>query len=119
MILDGDVYARGLGVHAPSEVAYELNPSYERFVARVGAEERASWRASVVAKVYVDEVLVVESPLLRAGDAPWNVDVTIPRRLRSGATPRRLRLVITDGGNGINSDWCDWVNAGFITRKNR
>ncbi len=119
LVLDGDVYARGLGVHAPSEVAYELNPSYLRFVARVGAEERAGWRASVVAKVYLDETLVEESPLLRAGDAPWNVDVTIPRRLQSGATPRRLRLVITDGGNGINCDWCDWVNAGFMTRKNR
>jgi CubicO group peptidase (beta-lactamase class C family) len=119
LTLDGDMYAHGLGLHAPTEVAYELNPSYERFVARVGAEERVSWRASVVGKVYLDETLVAESPLLRAGDAPWNVDVTIPRRLRSGATPRRLRLIITDGGNSLNSDCCDWVNAGFITRKNR
>jgi CubicO group peptidase (beta-lactamase class C family) len=119
LVLDGDVYAHGLGLHAPTEVAYELNPSYQRFVARVGAEERVSWRASVVARVYLDETLAVESPLLRAGDAPWNVDVTIPGRLRSGTAPRRLRLVITDGGNGLNSDCCDWVSAGFITRKNR
>jgi CubicO group peptidase (beta-lactamase class C family) len=119
LVLDGDVYAHGLGVHAPSEVAYELKPGYERFVARVGAEERAGWRASVVAKVYLDDTLMQESPLLRAGDAPWNVDVTIPRRLKSGTPSQRLRLVFTDGGNGINYDWCDWVNAGFITRKTR
>jgi D-alanyl-D-alanine carboxypeptidase len=116
LVLDGDVYAHGLGVHAASKVVYELKPSYERFVARVGAEERAGWRASVVAKVYLDGTLVEQSPLLRAGEAPWSIDVAISRRLRSGAAPRKLRLVITDGGNGINSDRCDWVNAGFITR---
>ena len=119
LVLDGDVYAHGLGLHAPSEAAYELKPSYLRFVARVGAEERAGWRGSIVARVYLDETLMQESPLLRAGDAPWNVDVAIPRRLPSGTTPQRLRLVITDGGNGINCDWCDWVNAGFITRNSR
>ena len=119
MILDGDVYAHGLGVHAPSEVAYELNPSLRavrgagrgRGARKLAGERRRQGLSGRNARR--------ESPLLRAGDAPWNVDVTIPRRLRSGATPRRLRLVITDGGNGINSDWCDWVNAGFITRKNR
>lgn len=111
LVLDGDVYARGLGVHANSEVCYDLKPKYHRFVARVGPEERASWRASVIAKVYLDGKLVDESPLLHAGDAPWNVDVAISTR----KTPRQLRLVITDGGDGINSDWADWVDAGFVT----
>ncbi len=117
LVLDGSVFARGLGVHAPSEVCYDLKPSYQRFVARVGPEERASWRASVVAKVYLDDELIAESPLLRAGDAPWNMDVALPSRPASSARPRQLRLVVTDGGDGINSDWCDWVNAGFVTRE--
>lgn len=119
LVLDGDVYTHGLGLHAASEVTYDLQPSYRRFVARVGPEERASWRASVVAMVYLDDTLVDSSPLLRAGDAPWNVDLPIPAQLPSGERPRQLRLVLTDGGDGINSDCADWVDAGFVTRKGR
>ncbi len=115
LLLDGDVFAHGLGVHAPSEVIYNLKPGYRRFVARVGPEER-SWRGSVVAKVYLDGNLVDESPLLRAGDPPWNIDVAI--RARSTArVPRQIRLVLTDGGDGNHSDWGEWVEAGFMIRK--
>lgn len=47
LVLDGSVFARGLGVHAPSEVCYDLKSSYRRFVARVGPEsEQAGGRAS-------------------------------------------------------------------------
>ncbi len=115
LVLDGDAYTHGLNVHAESEVIYELEPEYKRFVARVGPEERASWRASVVAKVYCDQQLLDTSPLLRAGDPPWNIDVALPLSSADDNPPRQLRLVITDGGDGINSDWCDWVDAGFLT----
>jgi CubicO group peptidase (beta-lactamase class C family) len=117
LALDGDVFAHGLGVHAPSEVIYDLRPEYARFVARVGPEERASWRASVIAKVYLDDVLLDATPLLRAGDPPWNIDVAIPARSVSTTKPRQLRLLVTDSGDGINSDWTDWVDAGFVMRK--
>ncbi len=94
---------------------YDLKPGYRRFVARVGPEER-SWRGSVVAKVYLDGNLVDESPVLRAGDPPWNIDVAIRARPMARA-PRQIRLVLTDGGDGNHSDWGEWVEAGFIIRK--
>ena len=111
--LDGDVFEHGLGVHAPSEVSYDVKPTYQRFVARVGPEERG-WQGSVVAQVYFDETLVEQSPLLLAGDPPWNINIVIPRSRRA---PRRIHLVLTDGGDGRHSDWGEWVEAGFITRK--
>ena len=113
--LDGDAYEHGLGVHAPSQVTYEVRSNYRRFVARVGPEERG-WRGSVVAEVYFDNNLVERSPWLQAGDPPWNINIAIPPRT-SRKAPRRIHLVLTDGGDGGHSDWGEWVEAGFLTRK--
>lgn len=113
--LDGDVYAHGLGVHAPSEVSYEVKAEYRRFVARVGPEER-NWRGSVVAQVYFDNTLVEQSPWMKAGDPPWNINIAIPPR-PSRKAPRRIHLVLTEGGDGRHSDWGEWVDAGFVTRR--
>ena len=115
LMVDGDVFEHGLGVHAPSEVIYDLKPGYRRFVARVGPEERG-WQGSVLARVYLDSTLVDQSPLLRAGDPPWNIDVLLRPKPTSRA-PRRIRLVLTDGGDGNHSDWGEWVEAGFVIRK--
>jgi hypothetical protein len=92
-----------------------VDPSYRRFVARVGPEERG-WRGSVGAEVYFDKTLVDRSPMLRAGDPPWNIDIAIPAR-PSRKAPRQIHLVLSDGGDGRHSDWGEWVEAGFITRK--
>jgi alpha-D-xyloside xylohydrolase len=102
----GKVYEKGLGVHAPHEVAYELKPEYRRFVAIVGVDDEGEKPGSVVFQVFADEALLYESAIIETGD--WDaVDVAIPE----GA--RQLRLVVTDGGDGINFDHGDWANAGF------
>ena len=89
LVLEGDVYAHGLGVHAPSEVVYELNPSYLRFVARVGAEERASWpsgrrRSRSISTRHAPRGIAAPTRFRRR---TWNFNIKIPQRLKSGAAP--------------------------------
>jgi len=108
LAIAGKTYARGLGVHAVSEVVYALRPEYGRFVAVVGVDDEMHdyTAASITFRVLADDALLGESPVLRLGDA-WAFDEPIP----PGA--KLLRLVVTDAGDGINCDHADWAEAGF------
>lgn len=118
--LRGVEYRRGMGVHAPNQLQYELKPEYERFVALAGADDHildtanGSNRAmypSVVFKVFVDGKEAATSPVLRISEPPWRFDVPIPR----GA--KLLSLAVTDAGDGNKEDLASWVNAGFVRRR--
>lgn len=108
----GTRYEKGMGVHAPSELVYGLEPGYDRFVAVVGIddEEGGDPRASVVFEVYADKKRLARSPVMRPA-AVWSVDTAIP------AGSRRLRLIVTDAGDGMACDHADWANAGFVRGK--
>lgn len=109
--MGGQIYKKGLGVHADSELVYALNPKYKRFVAMAGLDDRKRFKkdASVTTVVYIDGKRIAESPVLRGGDPPWLFDVTIPE----GA--KQIKLAITGANDGIYNDMADWINAGFVT----
>ena len=105
-------YAKGMGVHAASELVYPLKGEYKRFVAVVGVDDEMkphAHLASIVFQVFVDGRGPTESPPLRVGDV-WHFDVSLP------AGAQRIRLVVTDAGDGIAADHADWANAGFLTK---
>lgn len=135
----GKKYAHGLGANSVTELTYDLKPEYRRFVALGGVDDeilgddlgrfRASY-AGVIFKVYVDEKLAAQSPLMRIQYVPWAFDVEIPK----GA--RQIKLVVDDGAGGAQAlasptypesyrDWwwtdhsymghADWLEAGFVT----
>ncbi len=113
------VYAHGMGVHAPCVLMYELKPEYRRFVALAGADENVvdvnhgsnlAKHPSVVFKVFIDGIEAAASPVMRALSAAWRFDVPIP------AGSRRISLVAMDAGDGSREDFADWANAGFITQ---
>lgn len=118
--LRGVEYKRGMGVHAPNQLQYELKPDYERFVALAGSDDRildtanGSNRAlypSVVFKVFLDGKEAAASPVLRISEPPWRFDVAIPKGTKL------LSLAVTDAGDGNKEDLANWVNAGFISRR--
>ena len=56
-------YEKGIGVHAPSQLLYELKPEYDRYVALAGVDEyildinhgsNLAMHPSVVFKVFID-----------------------------------------------------------------
>jgi hypothetical protein len=118
--LRGVDYARGMGVHAPNQMLYEVKPEYARFVALAGVDERilevanGSNRAmypSVVFKVFLDGREASTSPVMRTAALPWRFDVKLPPGTRT------ISLVATDAGDGNKEDLANWVNAGFVLKR--
>lgn len=118
LTLEGKTYAKGLGLHANAVIICPIPPGVRRFVAIAGLddEKKSDPRASVTFQVHGDvkemgeaPVLLAESPILSAETLrSWAFNVELNSRFKE------LRLVITDGGDGIASDHADWVNAGFL-----
>jgi len=115
--INRQTYRRGIGVHAPCALMYELKPEFRRFVALVGADENVvglnhgsnlAKYPSVVFKVFIDGQEKAASPVMRVLSLAWRFDVPIP----PGA--RNISLVAMDAGDGSREDFADWANAGFI-----
>ncbi|MFJ5262495.1 NPCBM/NEW2 domain-containing protein [Streptomyces sp. NPDC088387] len=97
-------YAKGLGVHATSEVGLHLGKRCTALTAAVGVDAEVGGLGSVVFEVWADGEQVWKSPRLTGSDpaAPVDVDLT-------GADSLRLR--VTDGGDGSGYDHADWADA--------
>jgi hypothetical protein len=108
MSINGQTFARGLGVHAESEVVYSLNSEYMLFESFVGVDDEVSNNGSVQFLVYTDGVLAYQSPTLFTDDEPLFVSIDV-----SGVN--ELRLVVNSAVNGLNSDHADWADAKLST----
>jgi len=102
--LGGVVYAKGLGVHAESEVAYYTGKACEKVTADVGVDDEKGANGTVAFEIWADGTKVASTGVLTNAmpAQPVTADVT-------GA--QVVRLVVTDGGDGIDSDHADWADA--------
>ncbi|WFB06415.1 NPCBM/NEW2 domain-containing protein [Streptomyces sp. LX-29] len=102
--IGGTVYAKGLGAHAPSSVEYYAGGRCERVTAQVGVDDEKESNGSVTFEIWADGRKVAGTGVLTTAmpAQPLSADVT-------GA--RLIRLVVTDAGDGINSDHADWADA--------
>jgi glucose/arabinose dehydrogenase len=106
LTLNGVVFAKGLGAHAPSEVVVSSG-SCSRFRATVGVDDEVGANGSVVFQVFADGVKVFESAVLSGASASVPVDVDVSGR-------SSLRLVVTEAGNGGAYDHADWGEARLV-----
>ena len=104
LTLGGIVYPHGLGTHAGSRLLVNLKSSALSFRAVAGVDDEKKGSGSVTFEVYVDGKKKVETPVLHGGDSPVPISMDL-----TGA--KRLTLVVTDGGDGIDSDHADWGGA--------
>jgi alpha-galactosidase len=102
--LGGTVYTKGLGVHAPSTVTYFLGGKCSKVTATVGVDDEKNGKGSVEFIVSADGKKVADSGVLTnaMGGKPLQADVT-------GA--HNVQLIVTDGGDGNDSDHADWADA--------
>jgi serine/threonine protein kinase len=114
--LGGRTYPRGVGVHANSELVYNLKPEYDRFVGRVGIDDRMKESSSIIVRIFANEKLLGESPLLNAGATPWEFNLELPKD-SAGRASGRLRLVVDGTDDGIEADMTDWVDVGFVVNR--
>lgn len=104
LMMGGQSFTKGLGTHAPGEMALSLDGRFSLFEAMVGIQDQGSTQGSVVFQVFVDEEKCFDSGVMHGGDAPKPVSVKIEGN-------QVLRLVVTDAGDGMNCDCADWVNC--------
>ena len=103
LTIDGTVYAKGLGTHAPSSISYKLGGQCRQFLAQVGIDDTQADRGRVDFRVFVDgaERFVAERKGID-GALPVNVDL-------AGASTLELRVDAGPEGNG--NDHADWADA--------
>ncbi len=100
-------YAKGLGHHAPGEIAIDCAGKFLDFECRAGVHWQGGKRGSVVLQAIVDGKIVFESGVLTDSDAPVPVKVAL-------AGAKTLVLVAKDAGDGIECDAVDWVEARLV-----
>ncbi|MCZ1006939.1 NPCBM/NEW2 domain-containing protein [Streptomyces lydicus] len=101
LTIQGATYSQGLGAHAYDEVTYDLGGSCSALTVDVGLDDEVGANGSVVFQIYRDATKVADSGLMTV-DQP-------AKRLTADLTGgSQLRLVVTDGGNGNDSDHADW-----------
>ncbi|MBL8210688.1 MAG: NPCBM/NEW2 domain-containing protein [Bryobacterales bacterium] len=102
--LNGVTYAKGLGVHAPSDVRFTLGGACSTFHAEVGVDDETGPWGSISFQVWADGTQLYNSGTLTGLSGTQTVQVGIAGR-------QELRLVVTDAANGISWDHGNWANA--------
>lgn len=104
----GRYHARGIGVHAPSRLAWKLEPGWKTLRGRAAIDDEVlalPSRGSVVFRVLVDGKKAWESAIVRGGDAP----VELPAIDVSSAS--ELVLEVDPGPESFVADRADWLDV--------
>ncbi len=102
--IDGKEYLKGLGVHATSEIHYDVAAKCKTFSAKVGLDDEIGDQGSVHFKVLGDGKELYTTGLIKGTDKVQNVSVAI-------GGVKDLTLVVDDGGDGGGYDHADWAEA--------
>jgi hypothetical protein len=108
----GYVYAKGLGMHSTSRLAFDLDGRCRKFQAELALDDRAGLGGSVAFRVLVPDSSgkwnqVYQSPIVRGSAEPIPVSVDI-----TGA--RRMALIVDSAERGDVLDYANWLNARLI-----
>lgn len=96
----------GLGTHAPSRVVVPLGEGALRVETDVGVDD-APKGGSVIFRIWADDRLMAETPLMKGGDDIRSLKVD----LRGAKT---CTLEALDGGDGRKGDHADWIKTRFF-----
>jgi hypothetical protein len=102
-----ETFERGLGVHGPCRVVYDLAGRFERFIALVGIDESAGQWADANVLVKVDG-----KEAFRADHLKWREPARAVNVRVAGA--KRLELVVEAGEHFDVQDRIDWAEARLI-----
>ena len=94
-------FARGIFAHSESTYVYTLGKKWNRFAGVVGIQD-SSKVGTVVFEVYGDEKRLWKSGVVKVNQQMrFDIDV---------GGVERLKLVVTNAGDGGNSDWAIWLD---------
>ena len=102
--LDGIPYPQGLGVHAPSQIVYDLGGQCSgKFIADVGIDDEVGG-GSVAFEVWLDGSRAFSSGIVTGQNARVPIALSV-------AGVHTLLLAVSDGGDGPSYDHADWGGA--------
>ncbi|MBK7877834.1 MAG: NPCBM/NEW2 domain-containing protein [Planctomycetes bacterium] len=102
----GRAFAHGIGVHAPSTLAWKVEPAWKTLRGRVAIDDETQTLAAhgaVLFRVLVDGKKAWESPVVRGGDPPLD----LPAIELAGAS--ELVLEVDTGPESFLGDRADWL----------
>jgi hypothetical protein len=109
--IGGIPFAKGLGVHAASDLTFALNKKYASFSASVGIDDELltngcapNLSGSVVFQVFVDDVKMYDSGTVTIRNSALDVNVDVTGK-------SALRLVVGGAGDDLLCDHADWADA--------
>jgi glucose/arabinose dehydrogenase len=110
LTLNGVTFAKGLGVHAYAEIVYNIaGQGFENFSATVGIDDEVNSNicGSVIFKVYLDDNLAFQSPILNQNSASVGINVSVIGK-------SVVKLVAENAGDGNCGDHGNWADAKFL-----
>ncbi len=102
--IGGAVYPKGLGAHAPGSIEYYAAGTCTSVSADVGVDDEKTAKGSVTFEIWADGNKVADSGRLTTDDPAKHLTADV-----GGAS--FVRLIVTDGGDGNDSDHADWADA--------
>ncbi|MFC4327945.1 NPCBM/NEW2 domain-containing protein [Streptomyces andamanensis] len=102
--IGGVVYAKGLGTHAPSEIAYYTGKACTKVTADVGVDDEKGAKGTVSFEIWADGTKAASTGVLTNAMPAQRVTADV-----TGA--QVVRLVVTNGGDNTDSDHGDWADA--------
>ena len=104
LTLGGTQYTKGLGVHAPSDVRYDLGGTCTAFAADIGLDAEVGEHGMAIFQVWADGTLIYDSGALHGGMGPVPVYLAVPG-------VHELRLVVAPVDWVTDYAHADWADA--------
>ena len=104
LTLQGKTYTTGLGVHASSDITYDVNGQCSGFQSDMGVDDEVRSLGSVTFEIWADGTRLYDSGVMTGNSATKFASVDLTGK-------NQLRLVVTGGGDNINYDHADWAGA--------
>jgi hypothetical protein len=96
-------FTRGIGTHAPAEIVYPAGGNYRWLTFYAGISADMTERGAVTVQVWLDGKKAGETAVLRAGQQPHYVSLSI-------AGVKEVRLAVVPAGSGIGADNTNFGN---------
>lgn len=107
LVLGGQRYERGLGVHSRTELIYRIDGAFERFVSVIGIDDDYRPRGSVEFRVVGDGEVIFDSGAVTGRDQSRSISVSV-----SGVD--ELSLIVDFGVDLDLADHAIWGDARLL-----
>jgi hypothetical protein len=102
LVINGRVYRKGIGTHAPSEIVFDLGKKVRRFSCRVGANETGRDLERIYFRVLADGKKLFQSPTMAYNTPAIPVDLNV-----TGVEELSLKVDYVENDSWGHADWVD------------